>query len=302
VDVSGTGMLGGLTTVTSDDDQIGRLAAEHLAGRGLRQFAVVAYGWEPFQRERRRGFTAALEDEYTVHAFDRDRQRDAPPLRHQLAGFLESLPTPVGMFVSHDGLAMAVMQVARECRLAIPHELAIIGADNDVDLCELLSPGLSSVDQGPQRIGWEAADELAARLRDPARAVRTVRVPPVGVVSRGSTDIAAIEDESVVLALRFLQEHFRRPLRNEDVARAAASSVSGLQKKFHQHVRTTIGGHLRHLRLQEARRLLVYTDLPIGRIARRCGFGNNSRMTTVFKQVLGHNPTHYRRRRTTRPD
>ena len=47
--------------------------------------------------------------------------------------------------------------------------VAVLGVDNDVTLCELADPPLSSIDQDLERIGYEAASLLDRLMAGEAR-------------------------------------------------------------------------------------------------------------------------------------
>ena len=82
----------------------------------------------------------------------------------------------------------------------------MLGVDNDVVLCELSDPPLSSIDQDLERIGYEAA-ALLDRLMGGAARRPTRPGRAVGVVARLSTDSIAIDDPAVATALRLIRQH-----------------------------------------------------------------------------------------------
>jgi transcriptional regulator GlxA family with amidase domain len=64
---------------------------------------------------------------------------------------------------------------------------------------------------------------------------------------------------------------------------------------------TTPAAWVRSRRLDEARRLLETTDLPVDRIAAACGFGNPVTLRQNFAVAFGSTPSSYRRRFDARP-
>jgi transcriptional regulator GlxA family with amidase domain len=48
------------------------------------------------------------------------------------------------------------------------------------------------------------------------------------------------------------------------------------------------------VRLDMCCRLLAETNLPVDKVARRCGIGNGGRLSKIFRRYLGTTPTEYR--------
>ena len=65
---------------------------------------------------------------------------------------------------------------------------------------------------------------------------------------------------------------------------------------FRRHLDTTPADYLRHLRVDEARRLLLDTERPVADIALETGFTDQSHLTRVFRRSLGETPAAFRRR------
>ncbi len=124
-----------------------------------------------------------------------------------------------------------------------------------------------------------------------------VRVPPVGVVPRGSTQPAAVDDPDVAAAVAFIRDHTHLDLDVGRVVRHVGVSRRTLETAFRKHLDRTPGQEIRRVRLDNARRLLRTTQQPIGRIALTCGFSDVRTFSTVFRQHEGRTPTDYRNRR-----
>ncbi len=124
-----------------------------------------------------------------------------------LAKWLRGLPRPIGIFACYDIQAQKVLEVCRELGIAVPEEIAVLGVDNDQLLCELADPPLSSVICNTQRTGFEAAALLDRMMNGEQIDSAPVLVAPLGIQTRHSTDILAIDDPDIVVALRFIREH-----------------------------------------------------------------------------------------------
>jgi len=68
-----------------------------------------------------------------------------------------------------------------------------------------------------------------------------------------------------------------------------------LARAFRSHFGCSIGGYVRRLRLERARRLIMSTQLSLAAIAHRCGFADQSHMTRQVREALGRTPGAIRR-------
>ena len=188
VNVSGHGLNAGFTSVVIDDRACGRLAAEHLAGRGFREFAYFGPrgflpGWA-----RQLGFARALRADGGRGALSLTRMvaKGTPVDRDPgLGSALRALPRPIGVLCATDARAVVLLEAAREAGLAVPREVAVVGVDNDEMLCESADPPLSSVDPRADEVGREAAGLLERLMAGEPGPSAPVRIQPLGVVERG---------------------------------------------------------------------------------------------------------------------
>ena len=189
----------GLPRIWSDMRAIGRMGAEHLLERGFRNFAFCGFRDETWSAFRRDGFMATIAEagrQCAVYesawlgrqapAWDKDQE--------QIARWLRALPKPLGLMACND---LRGQQVLNACRLAgaiVPEEVAVVGVDNEVVLCELCDPPLSSVAPNAERIGYEAAEMLDKLMAGERVPVHEQLIQPLGVVTRQSTDVLRIDD------------------------------------------------------------------------------------------------------------
>ena len=131
---------------------------------------------------------------------------------------------------------------------------------------------------------------LHTLLRGESVSSEPVRLPPIGVVTRQSTDIMAIEDPDVAMAVRFIHEKACGKLRVDDVAEFVAVSKSSLQRGFQDSLGRSVHDEITRVRIDMARRLLSDSELTIGGIAQRTGFRHQAHMGVVFREKLGDDP------------
>lgn len=100
-----------------------------------------------------------------------------------------------------------------------------------------------------------------------------------------------------------LSESLADPPGLDDIAHRMFVSRTKLCCDYRKATGKSIGDRLAELRICEAKRLLVETNEPIGRIAARVGYRFQSSFATAFKREVGENPQQWRaeRRRESRP-
>ena len=79
-----------------------------------------------------------------------------------------------------------------------------------------------------------------------------------------------------------------------DMAAAAATSRSGLQRKLKQTMGITPQDLVREARIKHACQLLYKTDKTIAEVAYACGFTDPKYFSRCFKQSVGQSPTEYK--------
>jgi len=79
-----------------------------------------------------------------------------------------------------------------------------------------------------------------------------------------------------------------------ELARRASMSERNFLRRFKSEVGQTPHEYLARVRLENAQLLLVQTDLPVDKIARRCGLFNGDHLRKYFLKYLSVSPVEYR--------
>jgi LacI family transcriptional regulator len=272
----------------NDNRAIGRLAAQHLRERGFTRLAFVGPRGLFWADERRAGADADV-------AFDAGKATWEVEQK-KLTAWLRRLPRPVGLVAANDVFGLRALDACRRAGLAVPEAVAVVGADDDAELCELSDPPLSSVRFNPERVGYEAA-ELLDRLMRGGKAPRHPRlVGPLGVSARLSTDILAVEDAHVAKALRLIRAGACEGITVKDLLREVPLSRRSLEHRFRRLLGRTPKEEVRRLQVERAKSLLTGTDLKIARVSDEAGFHQPAYLSAVFRKLTGVTPAEYRRR------
>jgi LacI family transcriptional regulator len=292
--------------VECDHNAVGRLATEHFLDRGLRQFGFFAFGEAAWIRMRRDGFIRAV----TSHGYQCLQYRPSNPRQVALphwcqkqhvlvAQWLRSLPQPLGIFCASDVYAMWLLESCRGCKIAVPEQIAVLGVDNDSVICGVTNPSLSSVDLDSRRIGYEATALLHRRMTRRTLHAKPIWLPPSHIVARQSTDILAVNDVDVALAIRFIRENALRGIQVPSVAEAVGLSRRALERRFQRCLGRSPKAEILRMQIENAKILLIRSELSIEAIVQRCGFSSFKYFGQVFRREVGVTPSSFRKTRHT---
>jgi LacI family transcriptional regulator len=123
-----------------------------------------------------------------------------------------------------------------------------------------------------------------------------IELPPLGVVTRQSTDPAAVADADLATALRFIREHRSERIGVDDIAAACGLSRSSLERRFRAALDRSPLAELLRQRVDCAKHLLAETDLSVKEIARAAGFHDTRHLSVMFRQKVGVSPAKFRAR------
>lgn len=288
----------GIASVVPDESAIATLAADHLLATGLRKVTTFRFDEASFAVARERAFVerAVAAGARVVDGFgseERGLGRGEEPA--QIIEWLRSLPKPCGIFSCTDGWARTVARYARVIGLRVPEDVALIGADNDVLECELISPPVSSVMIPWQEIGRHAATLVQEGLSGQSIAGRLVVVRPAGVMARRSTEILAIDDPLVADAVRWIRAHVEQRLTVTMVARALGGGRQRLERRFRAALNRTVQEEIRRAHVERAKHLLATSRAGLPEIAKQSGFTTAALLNIAFHRELGMPPGAYRR-------
>ena len=106
-----------------------------------------------------------------------------------------------------------------------------------------------------------------------------------------------VRDARILAVLEFLNARYAERITIRQAAELVYLSPSRLSHLFRQTCGMDFSEYLLALRLGVARELLAGTDLAIGEIAVRCGFGDQNHFSAIFRKRTGRTASEYRRDR-----
>jgi LacI family transcriptional regulator len=290
----------GIPYVSTDNEAIGRLAAEHLLETGLRHFGYCGFPqtrnfmWTSVRENAFCGRLAESGFDCQVFHGTSERGSHAVITQREIAIWLRSLPKPVGVMGCYDWRARHVLEACHTSGLRVPDDVALIGVDNDAMLCDLTDPPLTSIEQGRFGIGYAAASLLDQLLKGkkPERLLHVI--PPLGVITRQSTNLIATSDAGIAKILRLIRDHACGGLTADAVAAKEGISRATLDNRLKACIGRTADLQIRLVRVAMAENLLVHTNLTLREIATRAGFGTEQYFCAVWKKEKGSTPGQFR--------
>lgn len=215
--------------------------------------------------------------------------------RKALEQWIQSLPKPAAIMADWDYRAAQVIEICRHLRIKMPEQVAVLGIDNDLLLCETSSPTLSSVKPDHEQVGYRAAAELDRMMKTKVnRSPRTILCPISGIIERKSTKPTTPAKALISKAMDYIDKHACEGATVSDVVKDMGVSRSLADLRFREIRGQSILEELTNRRLAEVTRLLFATDYSIKRISLTCGFTNMKHLKWLFKRHKGMSMREYR--------
>lgn len=288
-----------LTSATA----VGRMASCHFRDRGLRHFAFFSLGhcwWSSeFSEEYERRLN---EDGFSceICPFSRKKNDVSLPVslsegdEERIVKWIFSLPKPVGIFCPSDSHALFLINLCGVAEIKVPQEVAILGVENNETLCNAVSPALSSIAVNGLEIGYRAALLLRQKISGDKLPPLPIRIPPIQVVSRQSTDLVAISDPDISGAVQFIRDHVSDRITVDHVADHVGLSHRTLLRRFTETIGHSPEAEILKTRMDRAKLLLRKTDMTVSAIARSIGYLTSEYFIRAFRRECGMTPKKFR--------
>lgn len=186
VDMMPSQLVGDL--VVSDHSGGAYKATTHLLDHGHTRIALLCDNPEFYSAgERRRGYLAAMqaarvEPDPALILMGVGTPEQAEAAAH---GIMHHTNPPTAFFAANNFVSIGTVRALR--KLGLANTVAVVCFD-DVELADMLEPGLTVVPQNPHELGRRAAELLFRRLDGRTDSPEVVTLP-VDLVERGSGEI-----------------------------------------------------------------------------------------------------------------
>ncbi len=288
--------------VLEDHAHAAKIVAEHFLSRGFRNFMFYSDADNWSYEERGTGFLEALRE--AGHSCEWIRWHKSPSYRVDreqwtrkrswLAAQMKRATKPLAVFAANDEQALDVLESCHSAGIAVPEQVAIVGAENYLLAPDAMLTPISSVDTNLEQLGYTGAMILDRLMHGGEPPAVPIRVPAAGLITRKSSDLLAVNHKGVANSLRFIWEHCHEPISVKDLVGVAAMSRRGLHKAFLENLGRTPGQELQRMRIERAKRLLAESDHKVEIVAGMCGFQSANSFCVAFKQATGISPKQFR--------
>jgi len=298
VDLFGIRMRRGMGAVIHDNEALGRLAAEHFAERGFRHAAFYAFEWTRQHDERYDSFAAAWKGEPPAR-WIWPEEAGGRSGRNALVDWtvrkLRNAPKPVAVYTYNSYNAAFLARICLDKGIAVPHNVAILSAnDSSIHNCRRSMP-ISGIDRDEDR-KYRTAVALLDRMMDgKANRDTVISIKPKCVVTRRSTDVTAVDDETLRKATALISQDISSHFGPSQVAAGLGISLRRLNAMSRNELGHSVLDEIARLRIEEAKRLMISSDDKLSTVASVTGFCNASYFGKVFRRLTGQTPREWRR-------
>ena len=288
---------------------ISQLAVHHFIEHRFARFAFCGYAFQRYSTLRREFFVHALElNHYPCDVFE-DKSFSADTFGQKIIGkgnydagirtaslerWLKKLEKPVAVFCAHDLVALNLIKVCQEIGIDVPREVAVLGADNDPLLCDFTNPTISSIDPNPFEIGYQAVMTLDQWMDNPTQKPANVKPVPTGLVERMSTQVFPFPEPWLTDALIYIRRNVARNINASEVFSFLKLSHTTVEKAFRSRLGVSVRQEIARVRIEEAKRLLEKTTLPLAEVCSLSGFSSKAYFTAAFNETTGTTPLKWR--------
>ena len=113
--------------------------------------------------------------------------------------------------------------------------------------------------------------------------------------ARSASVQTELHDEIIKNAKKYIKENFHNPIRLRDIAMTSHLSDTYFHKIFTGKCGLSPNDYLTKCRVEESKKLLGFTRIPIGEISEKCGFCSQQYFNKIFKSKVGISPSEYRK-------
>jgi LacI family transcriptional regulator len=279
--------------VQNDAVSVGAAVADYFVGLGFTRFAYVGEVLDRlWSQGRGQGFAERLRQAgFACHTYEPpadEELRDWAIEQMRLARWLAALPKPVALFAAMDIRARQVLDTCLVSGIKVPEEVAVLGVDNDEQLCLGSFPTLSSMGCDMALCGFMAAQLLDEQMRGKLRRRTVLTYGLRKIAERQSTRAAPlVQDRLVARALEFIRLNACEGIGVREVVAYLKVSRRLAELRFRKACGRSILEEIQTVRLERVQRLVSETDFSIREITDRSGYQTEDHLRRMFKRHFG---------------
>ena len=285
--------------VALDSAKVGALAAEHLLSLDLPHYAFAAFRMPLFwARERCEAFVEAVQRSRGcgVSVFDPGREQVSDVRQQAMEEWVRSLPRPCGVFAANDYVGEEIANICARMGISVPGDIAILGVDDDEQICENTMPTLSSIAPDFAHGGYLAAEMLGRLVDGDGPRNAFLRYEPGTVVVRQSTRHIAGSCERIADAVEMIRRRACEGISAKDVASYIGIPRRTAEMQFRAATGRSIHQEIDEVRFAKVFALLKNPRQTLDAIPDLCGFSTCVALRKAFKLRTGLSMREWRAR------
>jgi AraC-like DNA-binding protein len=224
-----------------------------------------------------------------------DQYAQVQPVPDVLADWLSSLPKPTGILCPAHGSGGYLIRCCHALGLRVPEDIAVIGVD-DTDLSLATHPTATSIVFPRETLGLEAMRLLQEWIAGKKPPGSIVRLHGMVLLVRESTGLRKPEICDIAGAVQYIDENACRGITVEQLIKETQSvSKPTFHRRFQEVVGKSPAEAIRDRKLDEVRRLLISTELPVTMVSDLAGFSSAMVLARIFREAEGMSLSEYRK-------
>lgn len=297
IQVTSTGMYKNIPRVIGDYESDAKMAADYFCRKGFKNMAFFGIDGLIWSNDRQKSFGRFAENTGADFYSFLLKGNEADVLSHnfnKLINWLKQLPKPIGVLCCNDDFGQILINSCSLAGLKVPHEIAVLGIDNDELICNICYPNLSSIARNHQNTAHTICGMLSEMMNGVEHKGEVILTKALEIVERSSTDTVAATDKAVSEAIAYISANLHKPIDVNAVAEFSKLSAKVLNKKFKLATSNTIYEEIQLRKLSRFKHLLL-ADKSVKTIAFELGFQDFSHVSRWFANLEGMTPIEWKK-------
>ena len=288
----------GIPVVLGNYDQEAQMAALYFKRKGFKNMAFFGISELSWSETRHASFRQYVEDDgcsffsYLLEAGNNDILNSN---FEALIQWLTNLPKPIGVLCCNDDFGQILINTCIMAGVKVPHEVSVLGIDNDDLICNITNPNLSSIARNHNKIAFDICHQLDEMMNGDKRYPEIIPAEPIEVCERASTDSLGYSDTVVSIATTFIRNNLSRSITVTEVAAQAKVSAKALNNRFKSVTGSSVHQEIQFQKLNGFKKLMG-SNLSIKEIAYKLGFEDSSHVSRWFSNLEGISPVEWKKR------
>jgi len=116
----------------------------------------------------------------------------------------------------------------------------------------------------------------------------------IRIVLDSNTDLVDVSDNQAINeVVKYINTNYEKNITIEELSKISKLSKSHFTKVFTQNIKMSPMEYLKHIRLQNAKKMVLSNKLSITTISSQCGFNSSAYFSKLFKEAFGETPKEF---------